>query len=276
MTIQAPAKINRFLFILDRLPDGYHEILTMFEKLALFDRLDIEAEKDSDTAISIQCPTWIPSGQNNLVYKAAMAFTEATGLKMTIKIRLDKQIPAGGGLGGGSSDAAATLKALNNLADTPLRPEKLYEIGSDLGADVPFFLTDFTWAIGTGKGTELQPCQVNPNWYVLVFPDFGISTRWAYQNFKLTRKSDITIFDRRRLLSGNLWQNDLEQPVCARYPEIITIKESLLRADAQASLMSGSGSTVFGVFPDRETALRGAASVTAETGMNCLVTRTLE
>ncbi len=277
MTTRAPAKINRFLYIIDRLPDGYHRILTMFEKIALFDFLEINTSKGSGPDISIKCPEWLPNGPTNLVYKAADLFMQATGEKICVEICLEKHIPAGGGLGGGSSDAAATLRALNQLSGSPLGRPDMLKIGAKIGADVPFFLTDWTCALGTGTGTELEEvARAAPAWYVLVLPDFSVSTRWAYQNFKLTRKSDITIFDRRRLLSGDIWQNDLEEPVCARYPMIVNIKESLIRAGAEASLMSGSGSTVFGVFHDRVMAYSGAASVTAETGMNCLVTRTLE
>jgi len=277
MTVRAPAKINRFLYILDRLPNGYHQILTMFEKLELFDILDIQAAKDAPASISIRCPDWLPSGPENLVYKSSELFMRASGLKLAVTITIEKHIPAGGGLGGGSSDAAATLKALNELTGCPLHKIELRHLGSQLGADVPFFLEDWKIAMGRGTGTDLEEVrEVLPNWYVLALPDFGVSTRWAYQNFKLTRKTDITIFDRRRLLSGDIWQNDLENPVFARYPELIGIKKSLVRAGAKVSLMSGSGSTVFGVFQDRKSAERGAAAVTAETGINCLVTSTLQ
>ena len=276
LSIQAPAKINRFLFILDRLSDGYHQILTMFEKVALFDRIEIKVEKNVNTDIAINCPKWLPSGPENLVYRAAEAFALAVGERLLIRAEINKQIPAGGGLGGGSSDAAATLRALNELSGHALRDEQLYEIAGRLGADVPFFLTDWPCALGTSIGTKLEPCtSARPCWYVLVFPDFSVSTRWAYENFKLTRKSDITIFDRRRLLSGDIWENDLEEPVCARFPELLNIKKSLLKAGARASLMSGSGSTVFGVFDHRNKAAEGASSVTAETGMKCIVTKTL-
>ena len=276
-SIRAPAKINRFLYILHRLPDGYHQILTMFEKVELFDGIAIEVEENAGTDITIDCPKWLPSGPENLVYKAAEAFTIAAGKRLLIRAKIEKHIPAGGGLGGGSSDAAATLRVLNQLTGEPLRRQELYEIAGRLGADVPFFLTDWPCAVGTGTGTELEPCtSAGACWYVLVFPDFSVSTRWAYENFKLTRKSDITIFDRRRLLSGEIWQNDLEDPVCARYPELLNIKKSLSEAGAEASLMSGSGSTVFGAFKDRNRAEEGAASVKAETGMNCIVTKTLE
>ncbi len=277
LSIQAPAKINRFLYILRRLPDGYHQILTMFEKVALFDRIEIEVEESAGTDISIDCPKWLSSGPQNLVYKAAEAFALAAEKRLLMRAKIEKHIPAGGGLGGGSSDAAATLRMLNQLTGQPLRRQELYEIAGRLGADVPFFLTDWPCAVGTGTGTELEPCtSAGPYWYVLVFPDFSVSTRWAYENFKLTRKSDITIFDRRRLLSGDIWENDLEEPVCARYPELLNIKKSLLKAGAEASLMSGSGSTVFGAFKDSNRASQGAATVRAETGMNCIVTRTLE
>ncbi len=279
VSIETPAKINRFLYILDRRPDGYHSILTMFEKVALFDTIEIDAEKadrGSKNSIAIDCPDWLPSGPENLVYKACEAFADAAEISIDVSAVIKKNIPVGGGLGGGSSDAAAALRAMNMVFAHVLEPEELHGIACRLGADVPFFLTDWTCALGTGIGDVLEPCNAGHNWYVLVFPGFQVSTRWAYENFKLTRKSDVTIFDRRRLLSGNLWQNDLEEPVYARYPELLSIKSSLMKAGACASLMSGSGSTVFGVFDSRERAAAGAASVTADTGMNCLVTRTLE
>ncbi|RUM87026.1 MAG: 4-(cytidine 5'-diphospho)-2-C-methyl-D-erythritol kinase, partial [Thermodesulfatator sp.] len=175
MIISAPAKINRYLFILDRLPDGYHQILTMFEKISLFDHLHMEVKEAEAINIQLKCPDWLSNSKDNLIYQAAQAFCEISGLSLSIKIEVEKNIPAGGGLGGGSSDAAATLTALNKLTQEPLSRLELQAIGSRLGADIPFFVSDWSCAIGTGTGTQLEKVEhVSPNWYVLVFPEFSV------------------------------------------------------------------------------------------------------
>ena len=272
---KSPAKINRFLYIKGKLPNGYHEIFTLFEKIELFDEIGIFITSNNKE-IKINCPTWLSKGPDNLIYKAVCAFKEKTGLNFGVSIDLKKNIPAGGGLGGGSSNCATTLKALNELFDNPLRKSELIEIASRLGADCAFFATDFIQAFGEGTGTELRECQVSPNWYLLVFPDFSVSTRWAYENFKLTRHKCVTIFERRKERLENIWQNDLEEPVCAKYPIINRVKDGLLSLGARAALMSGSGSTVFGVFENKEEALWAKDKIIKDLGFEARVTRTLD
>ncbi len=272
---KSPAKINRFLRIKAKLPNGYHELVTIFEKVAFFDEIGIEIVEDGKSSIDIECPDWLPSGPDNLAYKAVDAFRRQGGLDFSVRLRLKKNIPAGAGLGGGSSNCGTVLMALNKLLREPFSQKRLISMASRLGADCPFFATEWTGAIGTGTGAELEPMELEPNWYILVLPDFSISTRWAYQNFKLTRKGDETIFEPRKVQSDYDWTNDLERPVITKYPAISRIKSSLIRAGARTALMSGSGSTVFGVFNTRQHATHALSRVKKETGYSCLVTRSL-
>ncbi len=252
MFITTPAKLNLFLFITGKREDGYHLLFTLFQKISLFDTLEIV--KSASQGIHLTCPPWLDSGKDNLVYQAAETFFEASGITPSVQITLEKDIPAGGGLGGGSSDAAATLKGLNSMFNSPLSKATLHRLASALGADCPFFLLDEPAAIGTGTGEILEPVTTEKRWFVLVMPDFGVNTAWAYKNFKLTTRHQDTIFDARAPLDALLWNNDLEQPVMEKYPEIGKIKELLRDAGAEAAMMTGSGSTVFGVFSSEKAA----------------------
>ncbi|NPA93875.1 MAG: 4-(cytidine 5'-diphospho)-2-C-methyl-D-erythritol kinase [Thermodesulfobacteria bacterium] len=272
---KSPAKINRCLYITAKLPNGYHEIVTIFEKIAFFDELGLALEDDGKSNTTLICPKWLPNGPDNLAYMAAQKFRQAAGLDFSVRIDMKKRIPAGAGLGGGSSNCGTVLRALNKLTGNPFSDEELGQMASTLGADCPFFTHDWTYALGTGTGTELRPIDLEPNWYLLVFPDFSVSTRWAYQNFKLTRKNEETIFDPRKAETNFGWHNDLEKPVIARYPAISKVKTSLLDAGAREALMSGSGSTVFGVFDTEQQAQGAMEKVTSQTGYRCIVTRTL-
>jgi len=256
MLARTPAKINLFLYITGRRDDGYHLIYTLFQKIALFDTLEIN--RTDIEGISLECPDWLSCGPENLVYRAADAFFGAAGLKPSVTIKLNKEIPAGGGLGGGSSDAAATLRMLNTFYNEPLSARRLHDLAASIGADCPFFLVDAPAAIGSGTGTELEVVKTPDRWFVLVLPDFGVSTRWAYENFKLTTGHQDTIFDARAQMDTLLWNNDLEQAVIERYPGIKDIKEMLLDHGAETAMMTGSGSTVFGVFPSEKAACKAA------------------
>ncbi len=259
MLARTPAKINLFLFVTGRRDDGYHLIYTLFQKIALFDTIEIE--RSGVEGIALTCPDWLSSGPDNLVYKAASAFFHACDIRPAVNIKLEKEIPAGGGLGGGSSDAAATLKTLNSLYGGPISDSMLHELAASLGADCPFFLLDAPAAIGSGTGTELEVVQTPQRWFVLVMPDFGVSTRWAYENFKLTTGHQDTIFDARAQMDTLLWNNDLEQAVLERYPGIKDIKKKLLELGAEEAMMTGSGSTVFGVFPSEKTACSAVQAI---------------
>jgi 4-diphosphocytidyl-2-C-methyl-D-erythritol kinase len=258
LDITAPAKVNLRLEIIRKRPDGYHEIRTIFQKVGLFDEITIK--KTGVPGISLAVDTQaVPSDRTNLVYRAAELLLNHCKAPCGAAIELRKRIPAGAGLGGGSSDAAATLDGINRLFDLGLSLQNLQEFALKLGADVPFFLTPWATAYATGIGEILQPAHLGPSlWFVIVFPDFSISTSWAYTAFNqdiiLTNQQKHIILsnsidDLAQVLS--LLHNDFEQVVIPRYPLIATIQEHLRQAGAGGVLLSGSGSAVFGIFENQ-------------------------
>ena len=265
LSLKAPAKINLFLKVLSRRPDGYHELESVMQKIDLFDILHFSRQGET---ICLFCPgDVVPEGPENLVYKAAQAFFSTTGIKAGVRIILEKNIPVAAGLGGGSSDAATVLHGLNRLFGVNLKLDRLAEIGLQLGADVPFFVHDYSSALATGIGECLRKVEPIKNyWIVLVNPGFALSTKWVYENFPLTSCSNPYILARGRnrpsvyhAVSHGLVEklgNDLEAVSISRYPEIGDIKKELLKAGADAALMSGSGPTVFGLFAEKEEARR--------------------
>ena len=257
LTLQAPAKVNLTLQILAKRADGYHELDSRMQKLDLFDTVRVQLLESP--GISLRCPdSGLPADDSNLVHKAAALFLEEAGVDKNrgVSLVLEKRIPVAAGLGGGSSDAAAVLCALNQLFDTPVSQEKLLELAKELGADVPFFVFPeaAVRARGIGERMEAVPslshCSV-----LLVNPGFSVSTAWVFKNFRLTRVDNIPILSDSRK-NGSLNRvsldlfNDLETVTIDRYPEIASIKESMFERGASGALMSGSGPTVFGVFPD--------------------------
>ncbi|MEA3384910.1 MAG: 4-(cytidine 5'-diphospho)-2-C-methyl-D-erythritol kinase [Thermodesulfobacteriota bacterium] len=276
MSLLAPAKINLFLLISGRRPDGYHLIFTMFQKISLWDEIELSVEQGKKAGIYLECPdSELISGLDNLAYQAAELFLEKTGLGLVVKILLKKRIPIGGGLGGGSSNAASVLKGLNELAGFPLNVASLHLLGCSLGADVPFFLLEAPAAVGRGIGTELEVVNVPHRWYVLIYPGFSISTRWAYENYVLTGQDQDTIFDAGEVIQAAMWLNDLEKVVIGKYPEIGWIKDELVALGAEAALMSGSGSTVFGAFLSQEAAHRAASSLEVNRDLHTLLVESL-
>jgi 4-diphosphocytidyl-2-C-methyl-D-erythritol kinase len=189
LTIKAPAKINLFLKVLNRRPDGYHEIESLMQKIDLCDILHFSRHGEE---ISLSCPeTTLPEDQGNIIYRAAQAFFSATGIKAGIKIILEKKIPIAAGLGGGSSDAAAVVMGLNTLLNSNLHREELLDIASPLGADVPFFVEAYSAAMVTGIGEKIEQVKSLEGFsIVLVNPGFGVSTKWVYENFPLTSNSN--------------------------------------------------------------------------------------
>ncbi len=260
--IQAPAKVNLFLSVLSRRADGYHELSTWMQKLDLADRISLQP---TSFGVKIQClGANLPEDENNLACKAARIFFKKTRIKAGVAIFLEKKIPIAAGLGGGSSDAAAVLLGLNTLYEAGLTRVELMEIGLLLGADVPFFVADYSAALATGIGEKLQKKNALTDcWFVLVNPGFSVSTKWAYENlvpvqmsnFALTIEGNPDILSRSTEsdFSGSFF-NDLEKVTISRYPEIEVLKKKLIDAGASASLMSGSGPTVFGIFTDFERA----------------------
>jgi len=275
LSLLAPAKINLFLLIQGRRPDGYHLIFTLFQKVSLWDEIKLSADRGK-REIYLECScSNLTSGPENLAYRASALFLEKAGLDLKVKIVLKKAIPTGGGLGGGSSDAASVLRGLNELAGFPLDRPALHLLASSLGADVPFFLLEAPAAIGRDIGTELEVISTPHRWYVLVYPGFSVSTRWAYRQYVLTSQDGDTTFDVDRTIEATMWQNDLEKVVIAKNPEIGQIKAKLMSLGAEAALMSGSGSTVFGAFLSKEDALRAFSSLKNNKGLSTFLVEAL-
>ncbi|MDR2550820.1 MAG: 4-(cytidine 5'-diphospho)-2-C-methyl-D-erythritol kinase [Desulfobulbus sp.] len=269
VTVRAPAKINLFLRIIGRRPDGYHLLSTWMQKVDLCDTIELAVCGED---IRFSCTgDGVPGDHDNLVYRAADLYLQAVRGRQAVSasgvaIELSKYIPVAAGLGGGSSDAAATLRAMNELFGSALAPDELAALGLRLGADVPFFLADCPAALATGIGEILQPVPSLQGYsVVLVNPGFPVSTRWVYQTFALTKKEDASnlanlqecvVDDVRFGDSGAMIQpdaplvNDLETVTVARYPLLERLKGELLRHGAVQALMSGSGPTVFGLFAD--------------------------
>lgn len=283
ITIEAPAKINWYLAIKSRRPDGYHELETGMQKLQLADILHISiAEK---RGVHLSCPgSDLPADENNLAYQAAKVFFEKIGEKQGVEIILDKKIPVAAGLGGGSSDAAAVLRGLNLLFATGLNVKRLLELAKPLGADVPFLVRNYNAAWATGIGDHLE--EVPPllvDWIVLVNPGFPVSTKWVYENFALTTGGNPYILGREieygkqqgmfvKNAALRLF-NDLESVTINRFPEIGAIKAELLADGAMGALMSGSGPTVFGLFKEKGDAVHSYESFKYRYGNNVFLTR---
>ncbi len=258
-SVSAPAKINLHLSITGKRADGYHELSTVFQKVTLFDEISVRVIDDDIIRVTTSDPK-IPDDSTNLAHKAAALLKKKCGFSQGISVDIIKKIPSGGGLGGGSSDAAACLLCINDILDLGLTSEELLEAGVKLGADVPFFIRDFSTAYATGIGEQLRPVRLNATlWFLIVIPDFSISTAWAYQTFSrhnlLTKnKKDINLIHSINDVQDacSILYNDFEQVVMPSKPEIAAIKNDLVQAGACGALLSGSGSSVFGVFDSKE------------------------
>jgi len=248
MQVLAPAKINLSLKILGRRSDGFHEIETLIAPISLYDKIDIEKQS---RWIDFSCddPT-VPSGDENLVVRVAKAFFEKTRISSGVRIKLHKKIPHGAGLGGGSSDAAATLPALNQLFETKLSCEELAKLGSNIGSDVSFFLFESV-AVCKGRGEIVNPTTVKKKLSILLLkPAFSVSSAWAYSRWQDSREIPGILYQPQNF-DGQSFLNDLERPVFEKFVFLAHLKTWLLKqAEVGAALMSGSGSTVFAVMRD--------------------------
>jgi len=284
--VSAFAKINLTLRVVGVRPDGYHELRTTFQSIALHDTLTCRVRPGG---FRIECDDpACPAGEANLVWQAAervWAAAKRRGTPRDAQVRLTKRIPVQAGLGGGSSDAAAAVRALAALWAVDLSARRGREIAAALGADVPFFLEGGT-ALGVGRGDVLRPlADVPPAWVVLVVPAFGVSTREAFgwwdtdsgapgrdiQRRLRPRQHASALARRVREEAGN----DLEAPVAARRPEISRLVHGLRRRGASYAAMSGSGSAVFGLF-DRRGDAAAAAEALARRGRRVIVTRSID
>lgn len=249
--INSPAKINLFLHVIGKRPDGYHNLFMLMGCISLFDTVFLDF---SVKRLNVSCEhPQVPDGETNLAFKAAEEFFRCMGKEDGVRITIKKKIPVGAGLGGGSSNAASVLSGLNNYYGQPLSTDKLMSIGLSIGADVPFFLFGRP-AIATGIGEKLnyykyfQPCRV-----LLINPGYVVSTAEIYKklNFRLT-KCEKTLkehnFDDMRFDVERHLHNDLEAVTASIHPDIYLIKKQLVKYGADGALMSGSGPTVFGLF----------------------------
>jgi 4-diphosphocytidyl-2-C-methyl-D-erythritol kinase len=255
----SPCKVNLLLNILGKRPDGYHELETVMQPVALCDRLTLERR---GAAVELSCSdATLPVDTRNLVHRAAAAFLAAADIREGVRLHLEKKIPLAAGLGGGSGDAATTLLALNELFDRPLPAAKLNELAAALGSDVPFFLQDRP-ALATGRGEIIQPLEPFPalrgRAFLLIHPGFGIATPWAYQNLARFPEALNGQPGRAQKLiaalqagdwpaAGAEFYNSLEAPALEKFPVLALFQEFLRAHGALAALMSGSGSTTFAI-----------------------------
>lgn len=268
--IKSPAKINIGLKVVGKRADGYHDIETIFQMLDLCDDIVLTESGGAITLFSDNRD--IPIDERNLAYKAAKLLKDRRGIDKGVRIEVYKRIPVSAGLGGGSSNAAAALLGLNYIWDLGLSKDALLPMAKTIGADVPFFLS-YPRALGTGRGDELQTMSGKSKFYVILLnPQLHISTEWVYRNLKMEltkNKNDIKIIkfmlERDEIeKAASLMFNDLESVVTAKYGIITVMKEALLSAGAAGASMSGSGSTMFGIFKDYPSAKKACESLKSE------------
>jgi 4-diphosphocytidyl-2-C-methyl-D-erythritol kinase len=258
MRILSPAKINLFLHITGKRQDGYHELFTLMSCVGVADAILLDFNADH---ISIDCQNdRVPRDATNLAFRAAAIFFEQSGIKPGVAITIEKNIPVAAGLGGGSSNAAAVLNGLNRYFDTPFSKNQLHRMAAGMGADVPFFLYGKP-ALATGVGDRLSAYPLLKQLPVIIInPNFSVSTAEIYKSFSfgLTNGKKPINYDsfteKTDFNAAIHLANDLEKITASRHPEIYCAKQRLLEQGAIGSLMSGSGPSVFGIFPDTEVA----------------------
>lgn len=277
------AKINWSLRILGRRPDGYHELRTVLQTISLCDDLHFAARDDGPVTLTCDDPQ-IPTDEGNLIIRAALALRDLFQVRAGATIHLEKRIPAQGGLGGGSSNAAIALLGLAHLWSLTVDREELNRLGAALGADVPFFFVGGR-SLATGTGTELKPLPDAPKSHLVVItPNAGVSTSAAYQAL---RARALTTSDDASILSNSCWpagfqasaperlHNDFEPTVFELEPQTKSASESLWRAGASGVLLAGSGSSVFGMFDNKEAQQRALREIPAEPGWRICAAATL-
>lgn len=267
LTLKSPAKINLGLRIVRKREDGFHDIETVFQMISIYDILTFRII-DSGVVFKTNHKK-LPLDDTNLVVKAAKLILQETKFKKGVEIFLEKTIPVGAGLGGGSSNAASTIIGLKDLCQLNLKKKDLIKFAMKLGSDVPFFLSGPT-AFGRGRGEILTPLKIRVGIFVVVvFPNIFIHTGSVYKELNLGLTSNSKDNNILGLLLkegeiadfGNHLFNDLETIVCKKYPILLKIKKALIRLGAVSALVSGSGSSVFGLFAQSESAQKAAAKL---------------
>jgi 4-diphosphocytidyl-2-C-methyl-D-erythritol kinase len=269
----APAKINLLLRVIRRRPDGYHDLASVMQQISIYDELEYTLRPEG---ISLHCPgTDLPTNENNLIYRAAQAIFNHTGYQGGVKIILNKHIPSAAGLGGGSSDAANALIALNEICSLGVKKTELMTLGAKLGADVPFFIFGRS-AFATGIGDKFQTLPDLPQLHlVLINPSFPLSTKTVYENLNLTltKKKNNYSIPRFYALGDVIRElhNDLEAVSLQMHPELNDFKQMLMKEGALGALMSGSGPTLFGIFADERSAKEARDAILKKVSGECLV-----
>jgi 4-diphosphocytidyl-2-C-methyl-D-erythritol kinase len=276
-TVPSFAKLNLSLKVLGKRPDGYHELRTVFQSIAVSDELELEYQPGRGTSVELASSLEIA---DNLVTRAALALMETASIRGSVRCRLTKRIPMGAGLGGGSSNAAAVLLALPVLTGKPVAPDELQRLAAALGSDVPYFLYGGT-ALGLGRGEELYPLpEPGPRHVLLVTPGIHVSTPAAFGALgrpalpELTRDDLANRMKRFQSLAWSLacasnssgdWEafceNDFEAAVFPQFPLLKSLHRKLSRSGSEFARMTGSGSALFGVYPSREACGRGLAAL---------------
>lgn len=270
---KAYAKVNLFLEIIKKRSDGYHEIRSVFQTISLADELILEKTEEG---ITINCKdSNVPVNENNLIYKAVKLVKEISGYNKGINIILKKNIPIAAGLGGGSSDGAATIRGLNKLLRLNLTPSEMLQIAATIGSDVPFLLEGGT-VLAEGKGEKLVTFLPTPDlWIVVIKPDISVSTGWAYEQWKPEMKQCVNvenfISNINSVTGKNLLFNSFEDIIEKHYPVIKTIKEKLNMLGVKDHLLSGSGSSVFALTKELEMAKK----IKEEFQESCFITKTI-
>jgi 4-diphosphocytidyl-2-C-methyl-D-erythritol kinase len=286
-TLPSFAKINCSLRILGKRPDGYHEIRTVLQTVSLHDTLRFVTAPNSEILLTCDDPL-VPTDPNNLIVRAAIALRDRYGVRAGVHIHLEKRIPVEGGLGGGSSNAAVTLLGVAHLWKLETKVSELAELAAGLGSDVPFFLSGGR-ALGTGTGTSISPLpDLEAQDLVIVAPNTTVTTAKAYKALNsaalTTPKSDSILAISRRSTNSRDWdqwpltddlENDFEQVIFDIEPEIGRVKKALLQAGARNALLAGSGSSVFGIFDNREAQQRALEQIRAESGWRIFPCATL-
>lgn len=270
LTLKAYAKINVGLRITGQRDDGYHSIKTLYQTVNIFDEVKLNLKDEQGVTFNWQGES-VPDGDDNICSKAANSFFEFTGEEKGVNIELEKTLPVGSGLGGGSSDAACVIRGLNELLDTKLSIKNMEDIASELGADIPFFIRGGC-QYAEGIGDELSPGELSEEWVLLlVVPDIRIDTSWAYEGIhplSLTRNiNDVNLASfphNGDAKNRKMFRNDFEPLVFLKYPEIGDIKKSLLRSEAEFASLSGSGSAVYGLYETTEKAEKAMKLVSRE------------
>lgn len=270
LTLKAYAKINVGLRITGQRDDGYHSIKTLYQTVNIYDEVKLNLKDEQGVTFNWQGEK-VPDGDDNICSKAANSFFEFIGEEKGVNIELEKTLPVGSGLGGGSSDAACVIRGLNELLDTKLSIKNMEDIASELGSDIPFFIRGGC-QYAEGIGDELSPGELSEEWVLLlVVPDIHIDTSWAYEGIhplSLTRNiNDVNLASfphNGDAKNRKMFRNDFEPLVFSKYPEISDIKKSLLKSEAEFASLSGSGSAVYGLFETTEKAEKAMKLVSRE------------